>query len=147
MNVKIKNRVYTVVGGIGNFYLLYVAWRFFANGFIGRGLLFILAFLVLLYFTYLNTIYWFTEKKAKWDISPKIENALGIKPKDPEEEARKKVARMRQAGIPLEDIKDFLGHKDVSTTQVYAHISPEVKKRSMNQLENYIEEQIKKHSN
>ncbi|MEI2413068.1 DUF6681 family protein [Ligilactobacillus salivarius] len=39
MNVKIKNRVYTVVGGIGNFYLLYVAWRFFANGFIGRGLL------------------------------------------------------------------------------------------------------------
>ena len=35
MNVKIKNRVYTVVGGIGNFYLLYVAWRFFANGFIG----------------------------------------------------------------------------------------------------------------
>ncbi|RRQ55978.1 recombinase [Enterococcus faecium] len=41
-------------------------------------------------------------------------------------------ARMRQAGIPLEDIKDFLGHKDVSTTQVYAHISPEVKKRSMN---------------
>ena len=56
-------------------------------------------------------------------------------------------ARTRQAGIPLEAIKDFLGHKDVSTTQVYAHISPEVKKRSMNQLENYIEEQIKKHSN
>ena len=113
MNVKIKNRVYTVVGGIGNFYLLYVAWRFFANGFIGRGLLFILAFLVLLYFTYLNVIYWFTEKKAKWDISPKIENALGIKPKDPEEEARKKVARMRQAGFVqtngiFDENQDFL---------------------------------------
>lgn len=113
MNVKIKNRVYTVVGGIGNFYLLYVAWRFFANGFIGRGLLFILAFLVLLYFTYLNAIYWFTEKKAKWDISPKSENALGIKPKDPEEEARKKVARMRQAGFVqtngiFDENQDFL---------------------------------------
>lgn len=113
MNVKIKNRVYTVVGGIGNFYLLYVAWRFFANGFIGRGLLFILAFLVLLYFTYLNAIYWFTEKKAKWDISPKVENALGIKPKDPEEEARKKVARMRQAGFVqtngiFDENQDFL---------------------------------------
>lgn len=113
MNVKIKNRVYTVVGGIGNFYLLYVAWRFFANGFIGRGLLFILAFLVLLYFTYLNAIYWFTEKKAKWDISPKIENALGIKAKDPEEEARKKVARMRQAGFVqtngiFDENQDFL---------------------------------------
>lgn len=113
MNVKIKNRVYTIVGGVGNFYLLYVAWRFFANGFIGRGLLFILAFLVLLYFTYLNAIYWFTEKKAKWDISPKIENALGIKPKDPEEEARKKVARMRQAGFVqtngiFDENQDFL---------------------------------------
>ena len=113
MNVKIKNRVYTIVGGVGNFYLLYVAWRFFANGFIGRGLLFILAFLVLLYFTYLNAIYWFTEKKAKWDISPKIENALGIKTKDPEEEARKKVARMRQAGFVqtngiFDENQDFL---------------------------------------
>lgn len=113
MNVKIKNRVYTIVGGVGNFYLLYVAWRFFANGFIERGLLFILAFLVLLYFTYLNAIYWFTEKKAKWDISPKIENALGIKSKDPEEEARKKVARMRQAGFVqtngiFDENQDFL---------------------------------------
>ena len=105
MNVKIKNRVYTIVGGVGNFYLLYVAWRFFANGFIGRGLLFILAFLVLLYFTYLNAIYWFTEKKAKWDISPKIENALGIKPKDTEEEARKKVVQTN--GI-FDENQDFL---------------------------------------
>ena len=68
---------------------------------------------MLLYFTYLNVIYWFTEKKAKWDISPKIENALGIKPKDPEEEARKKVARMRQAGFVqtngiFDENQDFL---------------------------------------
>lgn len=55
-------------------------------------------------------------------------------------------ARTRQAGVPLEDIKDFLGHKDISTTQIYAHISPEVKKRSMEQLENYLNEQKKKHS-
>ncbi len=43
----------------------------------------------------------------------------------------------------LEDIKDFLGHKDISTTQIYAHISPEVKKRSMEQFENYIENERK----
>ncbi|MGH1724412.1 tyrosine-type recombinase/integrase [Enterococcus durans] len=54
---------------------------------------------------------------------------------------------LRKAGVPLGDIKELLRHKDVSTTQFYTHISPEVKKRSMNQLENYIEEQIKKHSN
>ena len=60
MNATLKNRIYTVVGGVGNFYLLYVAYRFFANGFIVRGLLFILAFLALLYFTYLNILYFFT---------------------------------------------------------------------------------------
>lgn len=113
MNVKIKNRVYTIVGGIGNFYLLYVATRFFINGFFIRGFLFILAFIALLYFTYINVMYWFTDKKAKYDISPKIEKALGITPKDPEEEARKKVARLRQSGFVqtngiFDEEQDFL---------------------------------------
>lgn len=80
MNATLKSRIYTVVGGIGNFYLLYVAYRFFANGFIGRGLLFILAFLVLAYFTYLNILYFFTlDKTSKFDISPKVEKLLGVK--------------------------------------------------------------------
>lgn len=52
--------------------------------------------------------------------------------------------RARQAGVPLEDIKDLLGHKEVSMTQVYAHISPEVKERSMNLMEEYLDEQRKK---
>lgn len=55
-------------------------------------------------------------------------------------------ARTRQAGIPLEDIKDFLGHKDVSTTQVYAHISPEVKKINESTRKLY-RRANKKHSN
>ena len=80
MNATLKNRIYTVVGGVGNFYLLYVAYRFFANGFIVRGLLFILAFLALLYFTYLNILYFFTEDRvSKLDISPKVEKMLGVK--------------------------------------------------------------------
>lgn len=80
MNATLKNRIYTIVGGVGNFYLLYVAYRFFANGFIVRGLLFILAFLALLYFTYLNILYFFTEDRvSKIDISPKVEKMLGVK--------------------------------------------------------------------
>lgn len=80
MNATLKNRIYTIVGGVGNFYLLYVAYRFFANGFIVRGLLFILAFLALLYFTYLNILYFFTEDRvSKLDISPKVEKMLGVK--------------------------------------------------------------------
>ncbi|EPG3449914.1 tyrosine-type recombinase/integrase, partial [Pseudomonas aeruginosa] len=42
-----------------------------------------------------------------------------------------------QAGVPLEDIKDMLGHKNVKTTEIYAHVSPEVKERAVNKLELY----------
>lgn len=54
--------------------------------------------------------------------------------------------RMRQAGVDLDDIKDLLGHKDISTTQIYASVTPEVKERSMKKFEDYLEEQKKKHS-
>lgn len=49
--------------------------------------------------------------------------------------------RSREAGVPLEDIKDLLGHKDVTTTQIYANVSPVIKERAVNQLENYINSQ------
>lgn len=54
--------------------------------------------------------------------------------------------RMRQAGVDLDDIKDLLGHKDVSTTQIYASVTPEVKERSMKKFEDYLEDKKKKHS-
>lgn len=54
--------------------------------------------------------------------------------------------RMRQAGVGLEDIKDLLGHKDLSTTQIYASITPEVKQKSMKKFEEYLQEQQTKHS-
>ena len=91
MNAKLKGQIYTILGGIGNFYLLYVAYRFFANGYYLRGTFYILAFLVLLYFAYLNALYYFTkDKQSKYDITPKIEKLLGITPKDPAAEAQKK---------------------------------------------------------
>lgn len=82
INVKLKNRVYTILGTVGNFYLLYVAYRFLANGFLARGLLFILAFFGLSYFAYLNILYFFTSKKSRFDFSPWIEKKLGMKPKE-----------------------------------------------------------------
>ncbi|MFT8883428.1 MAG: DUF6681 family protein [Liquorilactobacillus hordei] len=84
INVKIKNRVYTILGTVGNFYLLYVAYQFFKNGFIARGALFILAFIALAYFSYLNVIHYFTKKKSRIDFSPWIEKKLHLKPKEEE---------------------------------------------------------------
>lgn len=52
--------------------------------------------------------------------------------------------RLRQAGVPLEDIKDLLGHKDVSTTQIYAHVSPIVKERAVGKLDDFLANHEKK---
>ncbi|KRM87576.1 DUF6681 family protein [Lacticaseibacillus thailandensis] len=75
---KPKGRVFTIIAFFANFYLLYVA---VANlryaGYRIRGALFLTLFLVLLYFIYLNFMYYFTNKKAPADISPVIERALG----------------------------------------------------------------------
>ncbi|MDI6553981.1 DUF6681 family protein [Leuconostoc falkenbergense] len=76
-NSKVKGRIYTAVGAIGVWYLLYLAYRFFVNGRILRGSLLVAIFLVLLYFVILNVLYFFTNKTTKWDISPKIEQIVG----------------------------------------------------------------------
>ncbi|CAM2787386.1 DUF6681 family protein [Dellaglioa algida] len=81
VNLKLKNRIYTILGFLGNWYLLYVASRYFINGYYLRGSLFILIFLVLLYFVGLNMLYYFTNKTTKFDPSPKIEKLLGGPPK------------------------------------------------------------------
>lgn len=52
--------------------------------------------------------------------------------------------RLRQAGVPLEDIKELLGHKDISTTQIYAQVSTEVIERATNRFNDYINNQRRK---
>ncbi|MHC9537316.1 DUF6681 family protein [Dellaglioa sp. BT-FLS60] len=89
VNLKLKNRIYTVLGFMGNWYLLYIASRYFINGYYARGSLFILVFFILLYFVVLNVIYYFTNKTTKFDPSPKIEKLLGGPPKQALEENRR----------------------------------------------------------
>lgn len=44
---------------------------------------------------------------------------------------------LRQAGVPLEDIQDLLGHVDPSTTKIYAEITPEVKEKAIQKLDDF----------
>ncbi|WP_367300455.1 DUF6681 family protein [Leuconostoc carnosum] len=76
-NSKTKGRIYTVVSAIGVWYLLYLAYRFFANGRWLRGTLIAGVFILLLYFVFLNILYYFTKSVTKWDVSPYIEKLLG----------------------------------------------------------------------
>ncbi|MCI1985551.1 MAG: hypothetical protein LKJ69_06625 [Lactobacillus sp.] len=75
---KAKGKAFTIVAFIANFYLLYVAIQGLRySGYRIQGLLFLAAFLVLEYFITLNFFYYYTNKQLKFDISPKIEKALG----------------------------------------------------------------------
>lgn len=47
---------------------------------------------------------------------------------------------LRESGVSLDDIRDILGHKDISTTQIYAEITPQVKERASKKYEDYINE-------
>lgn len=51
--------------------------------------------------------------------------------------------RLREAGVDLNDIGDLLGHTDTKTTQIYAHITPEIKERAVDRLETYLNSQAK----
>lgn len=77
LNVKLKNRIYTILGVLGVIYLLYVSVRWIKNGFALRGSLILLVGSILAYFSIMNIFYYFTDKQAPLDISPKIEKALG----------------------------------------------------------------------
>lgn len=126
LSTVFKNRIYTILAGIGNFYLLYVAFRFFQNGFWGRGLLFILAFLLILYFTYLNLLYYFTKsKKSRYDISPWIEKVLHIQSKDPMTAAEKERREMAPGFVQTNGIfkdEDFLPATVVHSREQQEHI-------------------------
>lgn len=50
---------------------------------------------------------------------------------------------LRQAGVSLENIADLLGHSNLKTTQIYAEITPEVKKDSIQKLEIFLDQQQK----
>lgn len=76
-NSKTKDKIYTSVSAVGVWYLLYIAYRFFVNGRWLRGMLIALVFVLLAYFVILNIVYYFTNSVMKWDISPRIEKALG----------------------------------------------------------------------
>lgn len=92
VNTKLKSRIYTIIGFIGQWYLLYVAVRLLQNGAWLRGILYLLVFVALLYFSTLNILYFFTEKTTKFDISPKIEKVLGGPRKEEGKHSRRREA-------------------------------------------------------
>ena len=135
VSVKIKNRIYVILGALGDLYLFYIGVRYLQNGHPFWGLLILLVALILLYFAYLNTVYYFTNKKAPFDISPKIEKLLHMKPKEAELDQPKRTVGGRN--IPANgyfDEKKILPGKLTSTPIEQANIQQLATRLQQNQL-------------
>lgn len=77
VNTKFKGRLYTILGFSGSWYILYIGISFITAQRYLRGIALIAAFVGLIYVLYLNCIYYFTDKKARFDISPYFEKVIG----------------------------------------------------------------------
>lgn len=78
INVKLKSRIYTILGAFGDLYLFYISLRFLKNSYLKQGSLILLVAIVLLYFTICNFFYYFTKHQPWFDISPKLAKWLHI---------------------------------------------------------------------
>lgn len=135
VSVKIKNRIYVILGALGDLYLFYIGVRYLQNGHPFWGLLILLVAIILLYFAYLNTVYYFTNKKAPFDISPKIEKLLHMKPKEAELDQPKRT--MGGRNIPANgyfDEKKILPGKLTSTPIEQDNIQNLATRLQQNQL-------------
>ncbi|ERL66617.1 DUF6681 family protein [Schleiferilactobacillus shenzhenensis] len=77
INNKPLNMAWTIAAFLGDGYMAYIAYLALRNGQYARGAIYSALFIVFLYFVYLNFMYYFTKKAAKFDISPKVEKLLG----------------------------------------------------------------------
>ncbi len=76
IHIKVKNRIYIILGVVTNLYIGYLVVEFFQTKAYLRGSIYLLILLVLGYFWLLNYFYYFKDKTVKWDISPWIEQKL-----------------------------------------------------------------------
>ncbi|USS93060.1 hypothetical protein M8332_05545 [Fructilactobacillus ixorae] len=96
---KTKGRLYDVLSFLGELYLAYITYRFLANGFWTRGVLLLVVTIVLAYFLYLNTIYYFTNRTSRLDLTPWIYRLLHIKPQAQTATTAPKVRNIPANGI------------------------------------------------
>ncbi|GEK29213.1 DUF6681 family protein [Furfurilactobacillus siliginis] len=120
VNTKLKGRIYTVLGFLGDWYLLYVGWRFIQNGGYVRGGLIVLAFLFLMYCTLVNFYFYFLKKRFVLDPSERIAQVLGderLKEQDNRFSERDRLSHFAPATGLYDDKQVIPAKVEVSGTQ------------------------------
>lgn len=141
LKIKVKNRLYIILGCISTGYIGYLTWNFFEYKAYGRGIMYLLIFLVLLYFLILNTFYYFFDKNVKWDITPFFEKfAQADSISEPvKDENKKKSGMYAEKMVIYDEMQQSLeDYQTFDTTLVYLETS-------QNELKQMIEFMFKNH--
>lgn len=89
LKIKVKSRLHIILGIFTTGYIGYLTLKFFRYHALGRGIIYLLIFLILLYFLILNIFYYFFDKNVKWDITPFFEKFAQVE--NPDEQNKKAI--------------------------------------------------------
>lgn len=138
INLKLKNKIYTVVAFLGDCYLIYVTYRLLANHVWMRGLLYCLAVLVISYYVYLNAVYYFLDKTSKYDVlSPWLVKITGY---DQSSENSRRSRAERAAALINNQANGYFTDSDLISAAVM--INPEEQRNLRHLVDQLVEQGI-----
>lgn len=76
INPRLQNKIITIASVFPMLYLLVIVKGFYEQESYLKATIYLLIFIVLCYFTILNIIYYFGNKKMKWDVTNLIEDIV-----------------------------------------------------------------------
>lgn len=148
LKIKVKNRLYIVLGCITTGYIGYLTWNFFEYKAYGRGITYLLIFLVLLYFLILNIFYYFFDRNVKWDITPFFEKFAQVdstSEPDKDETQKKSGLYADQMVIYDETQQNLADYQTFDATLIYSETSQKELKQLVDfMLKNHLAEKNKK---
>ncbi|AQP54136.1 hypothetical protein CBF34_06255 [Vagococcus penaei] len=76
INPRLQNKIFTVAGVFPTLYILRIVKGYYANKNYWQSAVYLIIFIILMYFIIINFIYYFRDKKVKWDVTNFIEDIV-----------------------------------------------------------------------
>lgn len=76
INPRLQNKIMTIISVFPTLYILRIVRGYFSNGNYIKGSIYLIIFIILTYFIIINFVYYFKNKKVKWDVTNLIEDIV-----------------------------------------------------------------------
>lgn len=76
INPRLQNKIMTIVSIFPTLYILRIVRGYFSNDNYVKGSIYLIIFIVLTYFIIINFVYYFKNRKVKWDVTNLIEDIV-----------------------------------------------------------------------